>query len=189
MANLASVLAAALALVCGASQEPGAPSGDARMRTLLALVREAVLVDDFYVGRGQLERLRERLAALPSEGQPARRARLLRELGQNCLRVGELEQALEHLGQAAALRPRLEGKVAPDELDQGELQLALAWMRWGETQNCVALHTSESCLLPIRGSGVHADGEGSRRAMEIFARLLERHPEHLATRWCSTWPP
>jgi outer membrane PBP1 activator LpoA protein len=33
--------------------------------------------------------------------------------------------------------------------------LALAYLRLGERQNCVTNHSSESCILPIRGNGVH----------------------------------
>ena len=182
------VLVAGLLLTTGDGQDSSTGSEDVapghrRMLELLEQVRVDALEDDFYVGRGQLDPLREKLAALPPGRQPRRRARLLSELGVHHLRLGELEEALECLGQAAALRGELEGTVPPRELDQTELQLALAWLRWGETRNCVARHTSESCLLPIRGSGVHADDEGSRRAQRLLEGLLTRHPDHLATRW------
>jgi hypothetical protein len=182
-------LLCALLLTSAVAQEPSndelVSAGHLRMLEHLERIRELALRDDFYVGRGQLDVLREKLAGLPPDGQPRRRARLLSELGMHHLRLGELEQAIAQLERAAELRPQLAGKVPPTELDQTELQLALAWLRWGETQNCVAQHTSESCLLPIRGTGVHTDPQGSRRALEIFAGLLERHPEHLATRWLS----
>jgi hypothetical protein len=60
---------------------------------------------------------------------------------------------------------------------------AIAALRLGEEQNCLDGHTSESCLLPIEGGGVHHRQEGARRAIELYRRLLDRRPEDLEARW------
>ena len=63
--------------------------------------------------------------------------------------------------------------------------LGIANMRWGENLNCVSRHTPDSCLLPIRGSGVHADTRGSDAAIRHFGALLEStaptDEEHVVT--------
>jgi hypothetical protein len=62
-----------------------------------------------------------------------------------------------------------------------------AFMRRGETQNCVAHHSSESCIFPIEGGGRHRDTEPSLRAHDYLLELLKRTPPtdvgHLRARW------
>ena len=60
---------------------------------------------------------------------------------------------------------------------------ALAYMRMGEEQNCHLLNTADSCLLPIRGQGVHQQREGSGRAIEILDAYLLAFPDSLQARW------
>ena len=74
---------------------------------------------------------------------------------------------------------------------------ALAALRQGEQDNCVMHHTSQSCLLPIRGSGMHSNAEGARLARTIYARILAENPSDLTSRWLfnvasmalGTYPP
>ena len=42
----------------------------------------------------------------------------------------------------------------------------------GETENCCSRNTPDSCLFPIRGSGLHTERNGSLRAAECFKRVL-----------------
>ena len=55
-------------------------------------------------------------------------------------------------------------------------ELSIAQLRWGERQNCIENHNAETCLLPIRRGGVHADPEGSRTAAKTLKALLEMDP-------------
>src|SRR5687768_11829222 len=54
-----------------------------------------------------------------------------------------------------------------------KVQLALAYLRAGERTNCIMNHTGETCILPIQGSGVHKNQEGSRNAIRIYQQLLQ----------------
>ena len=60
---------------------------------------------------------------------------------------------------------------------------AIAYLRLGEQENCYADHNSESCLLPIRGRGVHRLQRGSRGAITALTTLLQRFPGDLRARW------
>jgi len=62
-------------------------------------------------------------------------------------------------------------------------QLAMAHLRQGEEDNCIARHGVDSCLMPIAGGGVHVDQTGSRAAVEGLTKLLEEDPEDLRSRW------
>ncbi|MBP9927464.1 MAG: VCBS repeat-containing protein [Cyclobacteriaceae bacterium] len=61
--------------------------------------------------------------------------------------------------------------------------LALAYLRQGERANCVSNHASESCILPIRGLGIHTDATGSKNAIAIYEKLLTKNPSDLESRW------
>lgn len=61
--------------------------------------------------------------------------------------------------------------------------LGIAWLRKGERMNCIKKHSSESCIFPINGEGVHRDLRGSSKAIRIFELLLNKDPADLEIRW------
>ena len=86
---------------------------------------------------------------------------LTREL----LLAGETERAIDRLKQLIALFDGGEADRKVGAYKQVREWLALAYMRLGEQDNCVAHHGVDSCLMPIRGDGVHANPRGSRGAI------------------------
>jgi hypothetical protein len=76
---------------------------------------------------------------------------------------------------------------APAKWSQGrttaELWRAVAYLRMGEQQNCSQQNNRDSCLLPIRGRGIHQRREGSTNALAVLAVVLAREPGHLRARW------
>ncbi len=64
----------------------------------------------------------------------------------------------------------------------GEL-LAIGYLRLGEQENCIARHSADSCLMPIRGDGVHTLPRGSRAAIEELTALLQENPNDLKSKW------
>ena len=73
---------------------------------------------------------------------------------------------IDELLKDAACSARVHAMLA--EVDLLMLQ-ATTLMRWGEEQNCVLGHNRDSCLLPIKGQGVH-----TRREIDTRHRVLER---------------
>jgi len=61
--------------------------------------------------------------------------------------------------------------------------LALAYLRQGERSNCIHGHAAESCILPIKGLGVHGDPLGSRKAAALYEKLLAEDPNNLEFHW------
>lgn len=61
--------------------------------------------------------------------------------------------------------------------------LAIAYLRLGERANCISNHAAESCILPIKGMGVHSDPAGSRKAIGVYGKLLQMNPDDLESRW------
>jgi hypothetical protein len=72
----------------------------------------------------------------------------------------------------------------PDQLTDGaRSNLALAYLRLGERSNCIAGHSSGSCIFPIQGRGIYSDPEASRKAIDIYHEILQQHPDDLESRW------
>ncbi|MCZ6683476.1 MAG: CRTAC1 family protein, partial [Planctomycetota bacterium] len=60
---------------------------------------------------------------------------------------------------------------------------AIAFLRLGEQENCLARHSADSCLIPIQGNGIHIAQRGSRRAINSYTQLLNTNPANLSWRW------
>jgi hypothetical protein len=184
--TLAAALAV-LAAACGGgdtgSTGPAQPEGHLRMVALLAdRAREAHESNPFFgervvrQGRAELERLG---AAAPWQ------LRFDTALGE--LRLGNERRGIELLGKAReGLR---DGTLSGDAAAKigTSFQLGVAYMRLGETENCCAKPTQETCILPIVGTGRHEKTEGSLHAIEYFEEVLRNTAPtdywHYAARW------
>jgi hypothetical protein len=99
------------------------------------------------------------------------------------LRAGRIEDSLKALDvlQEDAEKNAAEGWALHH--NRAFLQKATAYLRLGEVQNCHDGNNRDSCLLPIRGLGVHKNREGSGRAAEILEQILVEEPQNLEARW------
>jgi hypothetical protein len=64
-----------------------------------------------------------------------------------------------------------------------ELLKATAYLRLAEELNCHLANNRDSCLLPIRGEGVHQKREGATRAIEVLKGILDQDSDNLQARW------
>ena len=137
--------------------------GHQRMVILLKRISDEAATDNRYLGDGKSSFLRVRLAAL-SAGQPDQRLwRLHKLLGESELHLGHEEQALQHHLEAYRLLQAFRDVIPEDKMLETIFEMGVAHMRVAETQNCALRHTSESCILPIKGGGVHVRQEPSKR--------------------------
>jgi len=105
------------------------------------------------------------------------------ELAQLLLQAGRSEEALAELDRLAGLAPSLEAGPARRMLDLIRPWRATAWLRLAEQRNCVADHSAESCLMPLRGRGVHRDAAPAAAAIRVLDEALAANPGDLAARW------
>ena len=182
-AGLILVLAAALAgLWPGTSwgQPPAAETqveaGHQRMLELLEEIRVESAGENPWLGEAAAGAARESLAAA-GDAPPARRFRLLVEVAEEELRLGNESEALEHFGEAYGLLAEVEG-LAGREKAATLFRIAVAWLRYGESRNCAATHGAEACILPIRGGAVHREREGSEQAARYLREYLAAVPQN-----------
>ena len=166
----------------GAQQEAPAESHQ-RMLALLRQVADQTPAAHRYIGDGPVRNLRVELDALPVSAPGSNRWLLTVRLADEELRLGNEAEAIRLLTQARDLAPRA---VADRPwLDYTLYRLGVAYMRLGETQNCALHSTANSCILPLRGDGIHRQQEPSRQAIDAFAQVLDQtpepNPEHLTT--------
>jgi tetratricopeptide (TPR) repeat protein len=155
-------------------------TGHERMVAALAEIGRQAKIDNSFVGECGIGALREEAARLAQHGTPKEAFESQWKLGYEERRLGNNAAAVKAFETAwAIIKPAANRADYP----QVPFQLGVAYMRLGESQNCVARHTSESCLVPIKGSGVHVDQTGSRNAIRIFTEILDGTPDDLASRW------
>ena len=156
-------------------------TGTARMAAILHRIRDDARQDPlnyFHLNLRSAEVLAESLKTAPQEKQVAfHYAR-----ANNLLYGGDTQQAIEELAQLiqdVGASPRTITRQTKPLFDL----LAIAYMRMGEQQNCIDNHSSASCILPIRGEGVHTKRAGSERAIGIYDQMLRRFRRDLQSRW------
>jgi hypothetical protein len=105
------------------------------------------------------------------------------ELGNELLRSGDSAAAVATFDDVVKL-----GKDRnlhfPEALNRTlHENLAIAYLRLGEQDNCLAMHGQRSCIFPIRGSGVHTNTRGAEGAVREFSALLEKKSDDDLSRW------
>src|SRR5262245_60740050 len=182
-----SPLGAMLAALCGVSLLAFGAAGepDAATAEMAALLRDIaskidpmklpILVDD-----RRAELMAEQLTwpRPSSERIPMRAAYAAALL--NAGRIDDCLAALDALEQDARQSAPEAWKVRHN---LAVMQRAVAYMRVAEEQNCHLASTPDSCLLPIRGEGVHKRREGAERAAALFEAVLQEEPGQLEARW------
>lgn len=61
--------------------------------------------------------------------------------------------------------------------------LAIAYLRLGERENCIYIHNGESCIYPIANKGIHTNKEGAEKAIALYKKLLQNDPNDMESRW------
>ena len=170
--------------VAGAQQTaPAQPEGHQQMLALLRQVADQAPAANRYTGDGPVKDLRAELAALPVSAPGPNRWILTVRLADEELRLGNESEAIRLLTQARDLVPR--AGADRSWIDYTQYRLGIAFLRLGETQNCAHHPTSNSCILPLRGDGIHRQQDPSRQAIDAFEQLLDQttelNPEQLTS--------
>lgn len=170
------------------------PNSHRRMVTVLKSIAKDSRLNHPRLGDRRARQLRSDVANLGPLSNSFQVVYLNSELGQEELNLGNIEDALTHLEFARASFERIshpDPKVRLRFRNRLMFTLGTAYIRLGETQNCCARYSSDSCIVPIRGEGIHTNPTGSRKAIECFLEVLknptedkvERVQVHESARW------
>ena len=159
------------------SETKALPETNQRQEMIDLLARLAVrgATENIYTGRNLRAAEREALKTLPADAPKHRRAALHLLIGRDELRLGENRNAVKHLLAAYELSDG--GSIEP------ALQLAVAYLRLGEAENCLAHRNPTRCIFPIRGEGIHRRQAPVRKTIQYLTEVLEKRPDHLTARW------
>lgn len=99
------------------------------------------------------------------------------------LRAGDPEGALKEFNEWESMSH--ESRISLRENDTLHLMVskAVCNLRLGEQENCLLNHTTDSCIFPIAGTGIHKLPRGSEGAVEQLMEIIYRNPKHMGTRW------
>jgi len=194
MAKLMLLLLALVFLTCQSSSEEGNISDitqcgtgevDADQSTLemIRKVKEAVSKIDvqnvpYILNSKKVELIYKQIPSATG----MQKTQLLFNYGNELMRSGRTEEAINIIQQVLEVANRLEPET-PAKMQQKELiiftvkkQLALAYMRKGEQENCINNHTNESCIMPFSKKAQHIAREGSENAIRLLNELLSTNP-------------
>lgn len=162
-------------------------SGHQKMLALLAEINVRAAHENTYLGDTRARGLRDQLKNLGPTSSDTQRLELHFQLGEAELMLGNEGAAIQQLSAAYRLLPKLKNLLMPESVNGLIFRLGVAYMRLGETQNCCLRYSPDSCILPIRGGGVHSEQEGSRKAIGYFMEVLgnsgKRSRLHLEAQW------
>ena len=163
------------------------PAGHMRMVAALEDLAVRSRDENKYQGDGRARRWRAALAQLPADAPVKERLRLLRQSGMAELRAGNEQESIRILTEAVRLLPQARAQINRLQAAEVVYRLGVAYMRMGETENCCNRFTPDSCVMPIRGGGIHKDPTGSRGAIEQFQQVMRMVPADndmsLTSRW------
>lgn len=150
-----------------------AQTGHERMLDLLQDVIARTPEDHLYLSDAEARVWRERLERMGPDAPAVLRWEAHLKLGEEEQRLGNELAAIEHFEETLRLLPEVEADIQIEWVIRLYFRLGMAYLRYGETQNCAVRHSSESCILPIRGNGIHVNREPSRRAIGFFQEALK----------------
>ncbi len=148
-----------------------------RMIDALRQIADRTDVDNPWLGEGRRTAARERLGPAEAGGDRVALFRALLDLAEQDLRMGDETVAMTTSPPPTSSSPSSAAASTSVRHPRAVFRLAVAHLRYGESQNCSARHNANSCILPIRGAGVHADPEGSRQAIRYFEEVMSRVPQ------------
>ena len=138
----------------------------------LEQIRQQTPDEHPWLGDRAVRKLSEALAAWQDDDGKAKLWQLNALLGINKVIYGDEQAGIDNLKKAYDLVPSVRDNIRGHEADENLFQLAVAYLRLGETQNCCARNTPDSCIVPIHGAGIHTRTEGSRAAIKCLTELL-----------------
>lgn len=117
----------------------------------------------------QMAKANDLLAGLGAETDPAKRIETQRQIAEHYLLGGQVNGAIDLLKQ---LLVKYQSTASHPQIEKIKSTLALAYLRYGELQNCTWNHSADSCLFPLKAGGIHQQRFGVQQAIDLLQELL-----------------
>ena len=155
-------------------------STDSMVKLLEQLARKSNPIRNTYLNADRARMFGEQLKRInESEGQLG----MLNQYAVQLLNAGQTDEALKMFRKWESLARTQAPEIYQTNHHLLHQYMALCHLRLGEQENCIQNHTTESCLLPIQGKGIHRFPRGSEKAITAFENILKEHPDDLSSRW------
>ncbi len=178
--QLLALLASAAAPQAAAPQA-AAPGGNERKAELLRGVADSLEASTApFLGRGGVAAAQARIADAQQRNSAAALFNATLALADAHLAVGELDEAIANYDRVLKIAQQANDTKS---WSAAAKKAAIAWMRQGERQNCVARHNQDSCLFPLQGGALHVDPKASKQAILFLEAILKIEPGDLAAAW------
>ena len=152
----------------------------AMVSRLRAIADNPDIGEMWHQNRKMAEFLDSRIAAAKT---PQERVPLVFQSGLQWLNAGDFDRSIFLFGSVVDLLDRYRLKMEPKAARSFYEMLALANLRKGEIENCVANHQALSCIIPLDPSAQHQLRTGSQKAADIYMKMLIEDKSDLQTRW------
>ena len=126
--------------------------------------------------------LKPLLAAAPTKETFIQRYSTHINYATELINAGRPDDALRNLKEAESFVKSV-GSIENKELIRIRMLMATAALRLGEQENCLALHNSDSCLMPFTERAFHSEKRGSQTAKAMLMEVLALAPKDLRARW------
>jgi ASPIC and UnbV/FG-GAP-like repeat len=157
------------------------PASTARMAdTLAALYARSIAAPQSnpFLNTARVAALKATLAT--QSGAQAMETRFT--LAEEQLKAGLTAEAIEGLEQLVRDAGISWDSITPQQKPFFDL-LAVAYMRLGEQQNCLANPAANICILPLAGGARHLKQDGARGAIERYTKILRQYPDDRGSQW------
>ncbi len=124
-----------------------------------------------YASALRAERMLERLQK--EAGDPS----IVYEVAFECLSAGKTTETI-HLMEEALQQ---NGNLSKEQQLQFKKLLAIAYLRYGEQQNCISNHVAQSCILPIAPEAMYTEREATIKAYDVYTQLAQEDKTDLTS--------
>jgi len=157
-----------------------AGEADAKTREMIKHVQHAVSQIDvenvkYILNSKKVDILENRLQNLTGN----KRINVLFPYGMELLNAGRTEESISMLKEVLSAIETANTTSKTDKVFIIKKQLAIAYMRKAEQDNCLTNHTNESCIIPISVKAQHILKEGAEQAINLLNELLAQNPNDL----------
>ena len=161
---------------------PGNPAPSTRRmaQRLANIYRNANPTAVGYMSDRLVEMLQDRMTNVSKINE---KFRLQFMLAINQINAGRPDSALNTFSAMERLVTESGGELDAGTRAELRMRKAVAFLRLGEQENCLATHNADSCVFPLKPKAFHLLPRGSRGAIALLDAHLAEYPRDFTARW------